>query len=90
MLLKQMPEMAESAQITQETLLASLSVYVVVAAVMTPIAVCVLVWIAKNEKREEAVKQIWASRRERNEYMVSVPLIIAIVLCLAYMSLEFV
>jgi hypothetical protein len=90
MLLQQMPETAVDTQITQATLLASLSVYVVVAAVMTPIAVCVLVWIAKNEKREDAVKQIWASRCERKEYMVSIPLIIAIVLCLAYMSLEFI
>jgi membrane protease YdiL (CAAX protease family) len=88
MLLAQMPELADSTQITNETLLASLSVYLVVAAVMTPIAVCVLVWIAKNEKREGTFHQIWASRRERKEYLVSIPLIIAVVLCLAYMSLE--
>jgi hypothetical protein len=90
MLLSQMPELAESTQITNETLLASLSVYLIVAAVMTPIAICVLVWIAKNEKREAALRQILASRREKKEYLVSIPLIIAVVLCLAYMSLEFI
>jgi hypothetical protein len=88
MLLSQMPEVEASAQLTQETLLASLSAYLIVAAVMTPIAVCVLVWLAKNEKRETAFHQILASRRERKEYLVSIPLIIAVVLCLAYMSLE--
>jgi hypothetical protein len=57
---------------------------------MTPISICVLVWIAKNEKREAALRQILASRREKKEYLVSIPLIIAVVLCLAYMSLEFI
>lgn len=77
-------------QITSDELLAALSVYLLIAAVTTPIAICVLAWIAKNEKREAALRQIWHGRREAGEYLVSVPLIIAIVLCLAYMSLEFI
>lgn len=86
-----MPEQEiESMQMTQETLLAALGVYLVIAAVTTPIALCVLAWIAKNEKREAALKQIWTKRGETKEYLISVPLIIAIVLCLAYMSLEFI
>ncbi|MBP3475219.1 MAG: CPBP family intramembrane metalloprotease [Lachnospiraceae bacterium] len=80
----------EAMQITQEELLAALSVYLVIAAITTPIALCVLAWIAKNENRETDVKQIWVKRGEAREYLVSVPLIIAIVLCLAYMSLEFI
>lgn len=83
------PEL-ESMQVTQESLIVALSGYLVIAAVTTPIAFCVLAWIAKNEGREEALKQIWVRRKEKNEYMVTVPLIIAIVLCLGYMSLEFI
>lgn len=79
-----------SMQVTQESLLVALSGYLVIAAVATPIALCALAWIAKNEGREEALKQIWVSRKEKKEYMVTVPLIIAIVLCLGYMSLEFI
>lgn len=77
-------------EITQESLILALSGYLIIAAVTTPIAFCVLAWIAKNEKRETAVKQIWVKRRETKEYMVTIPLVIAIVLCLAYMSLEFI
>ena len=80
----------ESMQVTQESLIVALSGYLVIAAVTTPIAFCVLAWIAKNEGREEALKQIWVRRKEKKEYMVTVPLIIAIVLCLGYMSLEFI
>lgn len=82
-------EMA-AAELTTESLMAALSVYLMIAAVTTPIACCVLAWIAKNEKREAALKGIWAQRGETKEYLVSVPLIIAVVLCLAYMSLEFI
>lgn len=80
----------ESVQMTQESLIVALSGYLVIAAVTTPIAFCVLAWIAKNEGREEALKQIWTGRGEKKEYMVTVPLVIAVVLCLAYMSLEFI
>lgn len=77
-------------QMTQEELMAALGVYLLIAAVTTPIAICVLAWIAKNEKREAAVKQIWTERKSGKEYMITTPLVIAIVLCFAYMSLEFI
>lgn len=80
----------ENVELTQETLVAALSVYLVIAAVTTPIALCVLAWITKNEKREDVMKQIWIKRGETKDYLVSVPLVIAIVLCFAYMSLEFI
>ena len=62
-----------------------------IAAVTTPIAGCVIVWIAKNEGRQAAFSALFsrrASQRQRADYLLSVPLIIAIVLCLGYMSLE--
>ncbi|MGN0279097.1 MAG: type II CAAX prenyl endopeptidase Rce1 family protein [Lachnospiraceae bacterium] len=80
----------ESVQMTQESLIVALSGYLIIAAITTPIAFCVLAWIAKNEGREEALKQIWTGRGEKKEYMVTVSLVIAVVLCLAYMSLEFI
>lgn len=149
-------------QLSTQDLLAALSVYLVIAAVATPIAGCVIVWIAKNEGRQEAFRELFqrsghtavqrmrqpnvpmppqsqpvqwsqpASPRQmpgmpqpprsaqwsqpippppvqpaqwnqpmpqqpvqwnmseppRTDYLLSVPLIIAVVLCLGYMSLE--
>lgn len=49
---------------TQE-LLAVISVYLVIAAVTTPVAGCVLVWIAKNEGRQQAVLDLFLNRRKR-------------------------
>lgn len=127
-------------QMGAQELLAALSVYLVIAAVMTPIAGCVIVWIAKNEGRQDAFRELFRGRSRRPEsqrvpqplmqrvpqpmpvnqpqpsaqwnpqmppvqmnqqpvqwsvsepprrdYLLSVPLIIAVVLCLGYMSLE--
>lgn len=84
-----------------QELLAALSVYLVIAAVATPIAVCVLVWIAKNEGRGEAVRAMFGETKNNKRYLdesagaekedshlLTVPLIVAIVLCLGFMSLE--
>ena len=80
---------AETAEVlTTETLTMALSVYLVIAAVTLPLAICVLAWIAKNENRAEALRQIWAKRKEKKEYLISIPLVIAIVISIAYMSLE--
>lgn len=79
--------MGQSTQETlpKEMLLVSIGFYLIAAVVATAIAVCVLVWIAKNENREEHLRSIWSRRKVSNGHLVSIPLIIAILLCLAYM-----
>lgn len=101
-------------RLSAQELLAALSVYLIIAAVTTPILGCVIVWIAKNEGRQEALRELFCRRERRTaaqnalrqpmpqyapqqlqqpmppsaDYLLSAPLIIAIVLCLGYMSLE--
>ncbi|MCH5248798.1 MAG: CPBP family intramembrane metalloprotease [Lachnospiraceae bacterium] len=76
--------------LTKETLISVIGPYLIIAVIATSLAVCVLVWIAKNERRENALRNIWFWRKSRGAHLVSIPLIIAIVLCLAYMSLDLV
>lgn len=73
---------------SKDTLLATIGMYSVIAVVMTPIALCVLAWVAKNEKRDMHLKQIWAGRKENRGKMVTLPLLVAIVLAMAYMILD--
>ncbi len=100
-------------QLTTQELLAALSVYLVIASVMTPIAACVIVWIAKNEGRQQVFRELFCRKERRpvrpenqqlpqwngqlqpvqpeparTDYLLSAPLVIAMVLCLGYMSLE--
>lgn len=85
-----MNEMADvQAQITNEMLMLVISVYLIIAAVTTTLAGCVLVWIAKNEKREENLRAVWTTRKHKKEgKVVTIPLLIAIVISLFYMCLE--
>lgn len=78
------------AEISNEELMAAMSIYLMIAAVTTPIAVCVLAWMAKNEGRVEHVRSFRMQRKEQGEYLISIPFIIAAVLCLGFMSLEFI
>lgn len=73
--------------LTTEALIAAIGPCLIVAVIATSIAVCVLVWIAGNEGRGERFRSIWRGRKIKEGRFVSIPLIIAIVLCLAYMTL---
>ncbi|WMC91587.1 CPBP family intramembrane glutamic endopeptidase [Kineothrix sp. MB12-C1] len=76
---------------TTDMMVMAISAYLIIAAVTTTLAGCVLAWIAKNEKREENLRAVWADRKNKTgNPMVTVPLLVAIVLALFYMSLDFV
>lgn len=76
--------------LTQDMLIGAIGPYLIAAVIATSIAFCVLFWLAKNENREDKWKAIWTKHKEKEKRgsFVSVPLIIAIVLSLLYMSLE--
>lgn len=77
--------------ITTDELFMAIGIYLLIAAVTTALASGILVWIAKNEKREENLRVIWTNRKNKTgNRMVTIPLLIAIVLTLFYMSLEFI
>ena len=75
--------------LTTDMMILAISVYLVIAAVTTSLAGCVLAWIAKNEKREENLRAIWKTRKFKKEgKVITVPLLIAIVIVFFVMSLE--
>lgn len=80
----------EAALLTQDTnqMLMAIGIYGVIAMVTTPIALCVLAWIAKNEHKDEHLRYIWASRKEKSERMITVPFIIGIVLAISFMVFD--
>lgn len=87
-------------ELTSADLQAGLAVYLLIAAVTTPIAGCCIAWIVKNEGRQEAMRALFhpavGSTAQKNtpgeaagqESLLTVPLIVAVVLCLGFMSLE--
>lgn len=88
-----MEAVSEAAELTSAQLQTALAVYLLIAAVTTPIALCCVAWIAKNEGRQEAVLALFQRKSgqqdpQPQESLITVPLIVAAVLCLGFMSLE--
>lgn len=68
-----------------EQMLLAICVYFVLAVMFTPLAICVLVWIANHEGRIDSLKSVWASRKVKGENPFDVPLILGIIICFVQM-----
>lgn len=80
---------AESSLGAQEIWL-TISVYVFLATFCTPLAGCVLAWIAGREGHKEDMKALWRSRREKSGSLLSIPLVLGILVCAAVIILQLV
>ena len=76
--------------VTMGTLLNMMGVYLVLAVIGTTIAICLLVWMSKNEGREMFLTKAWTDRKQKTGKIISVPYIIGIVASVAFMLLEFI
>lgn len=83
-----MEEGLEDYSMNSEELVMVIAVYLLLAVVCTSIAFCVAVWIAGNEGKQNFLRTIWASRKNRGKRLWSVCLVIGIVLSLIFMILS--
>ena len=85
-------EVMENAEAIVKTsiLLNMMGVYLVLAVVGTIIAICLLVWMSKNEGREPFLKQAWEDRRVKSGKIISIPFIIGVIISILFMLLEFI
>ncbi|MCR5716144.1 MAG: CPBP family intramembrane metalloprotease [Lachnospiraceae bacterium] len=82
------PEVYEQAQemaFTQQDLLMTIGVYMIIALVGTTLAFLLVNKIAKDEQRYDFLSVVWGTRHNHAEKMVTWPLVMAIILCVAYM-----
>jgi len=85
-------EMMASADdmITPGLLWNMIAVYVVLSVIGTTIAICLLVWMSKNEGRQPLLMKAWQDRKVKEGKVTSVPFIIGVVISILYMLLEFI
>lgn len=81
--MKNDPELySEQAEMmTIDLMLYGLGAYLIIVAITLPLAWAVLVWISKNEKREEALSGVWRNRKEKKDKIITVPLLLGLILC---------
>ena len=73
-----------NAAVSQEELYMMISVYVVIAAICTPLAICLLYKIAKNENRVEQLKETLPGRQEGKAKIATLSYILASVVAIGY------
>lgn len=81
--------MAETqSSLNAQQLLLCICLYVTIATVCTPLAGCVLVWIAGREGHTADLRNLWRSRRVKNGKQLSIPLAMGILICVAMIVLQ--
>ena len=85
-------ELMATAQETVDTatLLNMICIYLVLAVIGTTIAICLLVWMSKNEGREQILQKAWTDRKVKEGKVISIPFIIGVVISILFMLLEFI
>lgn len=85
-------EMLESSQAAIDTamILNMSCIYLVLASIGLVVAICLLVWMSKNEGRENALQKAWGDRKTKGGKVISIPFIIGVVISILFMLLEFI
>lgn len=79
-----------SAAINTESLIFMLAGYLVIVAVTLPLAWGMLVWMCGHEGRRGTLPLIWKERKEKEDKMLTISLVIALILCLVMMILPYI
>ncbi len=78
------------AMVTTGLLLNMICVYLFMAVIGTTIAICLLVWMSKNEGRQPLLVKAWEDRKVKGGKVISIPFIIGVVISILFMLLEFI
>ena len=81
---------SQSEMITKDLLLYGIGAYLILTTVTLPLAWAVLVWISSHEGRDRVLSRIWKERKEKKDKMVTVPLVLALILCLGMITGAFI
>lgn len=79
-----------SAIMTTENMIYALGSYLIIVAITLPLAWALLVWMSGNEGRSGILMSLWMERKKKEDKLVTVPLILAIILCLVIIVLPYV
>lgn len=79
---------AANMTIVQEELYSMISVYLILAAIFTPLAICILYKIAKNEKRVPELMECLPRKQEGKERIVTVSYVLAGIVAAAFIVFD--
>ena len=74
----------------QEELFMTISVYLIIAAITTPLAFCMLYKIAKNEGRTKELMECLPKKQQGKERLVTVSFVLAVLIAIAFIIFDIV
>ena len=77
-----------SEMMTVDMLVSSVAVYLILAAITLPVAWALLIWMSEREGRRGVLLSIWKDRKNKKDKFITIPLVIALILCLIMMNLQ--
>lgn len=77
------PAMLETAT-SEAEMYSMIAAYIIIAAIFTPLAICMLYKIAKNENRVEQLKETLPGKKENSAGIVTASLVFALVLAVGF------
>lgn len=73
----------------KEYMSVEIAIYSVIALITTSLAICLLYAITQRENRTEYVRELFSKKeQDTKQSIISVPLVISIIICLAFMVLD--
>lgn len=75
-----------AALLTSNFLIYAIGIYLILTAITLPLAWAVLIWLCQHEGRRGVLSQIWKERKEKKDKMITVPCIVALILCIGVMT----
>lgn len=70
---------------TMDAMVFALGGYLLITALTLPIAWALLVWMSGHEERRGVLPLIWKERKKKEDKLITIPLILALILCAAMM-----
>ena len=75
-----------AALITNNFLIYTIGIYLILTAVTLPLAWAVLVWMSRYEGRGGVLSDVWNRRKEKKDKMITMPYLLALILCISVMT----
>lgn len=72
---------------TVDMLVSSIAVYLILAAITLPVVWALLVWMSGREGRSGVLPSVWKDRKNKKDKLITIPLVIALILCIIVMNL---
>lgn len=71
-----------------EQIIIMIAIYLIISAICTPLAFCLLYKIAKNENREKELAECLPGKQKGKERLITVSFVLATIIAVAYITLE--